>query len=113
MSSSQTNPKEVGQDLLIFPSAHGAPRSPTLLRVGWEQRGSSRAVNIPGGLVNVQMAAMVLTEGSALPLPRRKVSDTHEHLHDFRACPAAGRAQTGGEDLAAGLGRVNRGACIF
>lgn len=31
MSSSQTNPKEVAQDLLIFPSAHGAPCSPTLL----------------------------------------------------------------------------------
>lgn len=56
---------------------------------------------------------MVLTEGSALPLPRRKVSDTHEHLHDFCACPAAGRARTGREDLAAGLGRVNHAACIF
>lgn len=79
MSSSQTNPKEVAQDLLIFPSAHGAPCSPTLLC--WlGEKGLSPGREYPWRFCKRLMAVMVLTEGSALPLPCRKVSDTHTSI---------------------------------
>lgn len=76
-------PKQTPKKLLrtcLFSLWLTVPLAARLCCVGWGKRGSPQAVNIPGGLVNVLMAVMVLTEGSALPLSCRKVSDTHTSI---------------------------------